>query len=113
MFRVVWLHVADYRLPRCGALNKAEVSFFPMEKKSWDGQSRVGLAVPLSSGTPVPFLPGSSVGPGWLLELLPSHLRLSQPLKDLSWKPHPEQSLLTTRWPLQAAKEAGEFRVLA
>lgn len=75
-------------------------------EQGWLGSSTVTR----DSGS---FLPGSSVGPGWLLELLPSHLQLSQPLKDLSWKPHPEQSLLTSRWPLQAAKEAEKFSVLA
>lgn len=60
-----------------------------MEKKSSDGQTRVGLAILLSSGTPIPLLPGSSLSTGWLLELLLSHLPLSQPLTDLSWKPHP------------------------
>lgn len=66
-------------MPKQGGLNKAQVYFFLMEKKSSNGQSRVDLAVPKSSGTLIPSHPGSSVGLGWLLELLPSHLQLSQP----------------------------------
>lgn len=101
------------RIPKDGGLNRAEAHFCPREKKSSGGQTRVALAISQSPGTLIPVLPGSSVDPGWLLELLSSHLQLSQPLKDLSWKPHPKQLLLTPHRPLHATDEAGKLSVLA
>lgn len=38
-----------------------------------------------------------------------SHLQLSQPLEELSWKPHPEQLQLLSQWPFQSTEQARKF----
>lgn len=41
-----------------------------------------------------------------------SHLQLSQPLEELSWKPHPEQRQPLSQRPFQSAEQARKFSVL-
>lgn len=94
-------------VPRCSGFGQAVCLFPGGGSVAMVDQGRFGSCTVIRDSASSP--PRASAGPGWLLELLPSHLWLSQLLKDASWKPHPEQLLLPSHWPLQAAKEAGKL----